>query len=332
MARDYTICLGTIGSGIWRSEDAGDTWSSVRQGIWNDSSVYALTPDPTDAATIYAGAHNGLYRSRDRGASFERLESPLNDYVVWSIAVDPTDRGTLFTGCEPSALFRSRDGGGRWEKLTVDMAEKCANVRLPRVTRMAVDPTDNRIIWAGVEVDGVRRSLDGGDTWTTIGAAVNPGTTGEELHDPDIHDIVVSAGSPTTTLTSTPREIFASTDVGESWQPLGVKDQFSMLYCRPLALKQDDPKVIFLGNGEGPFGTTGSVERSRDRGDSWETLPLPIEPNSPIWNFAVNPADPNLVLCCSHYGQIFCSEDAGDSWRKIRREFGEIWTMVWLPS
>jgi hypothetical protein len=75
-------------------------------------------------------------------------------------------------------------------------------------------------------VDGVRRSLDGGETWETIGAAVTPGKIGRQLNDPDIHGIAVSGTSPTTVFVSTPREIFASTDAGESWQPLGVKNHF----------------------------------------------------------------------------------------------------------
>jgi len=43
-------------------------------------------------------------------------------------------------------------------------------------------------------------------------------------------------------------------------------------------------------------------------------------------------ADPNLVLTCSHYGQVCTSEDAGDSWRKIRCEFSEIRTLAWVPN
>jgi hypothetical protein len=43
-------------------------------------------------------------------------------------------------------------------------------------------------------------------------------------------------------------------------------------------------------------------------------------------------ADPNLMLTCSHYGQGFVSDDAGDSWRKISREFSEIRALAWVPS
>ena len=58
------------------------------------------------------------------------------------------------------------------------------------------------------------------------------------------------------------------------------------------------------------------MQRSKDRGHTWETLRLPVVPNTPMWTFAMHAADPNLVLTCSHYGQVFVSEDAGDSWSK----------------
>jgi photosystem II stability/assembly factor-like uncharacterized protein len=204
-------------------------------------------------------------------------------------------------------------------------------VRFPRVLSLAVDPTDSQIVWAGVEVDGVRRSLDGGDTWETTGAAVTPGTIGRQLNNPDIHGVVVSSASPTTVLVSTPQEVFASTDAGENWQPLGVQKHFPMPYCRSLTLKADDPTVLFVANGDAAAGETGGVQRSQDRGQSWETLPLPIAPNTPIWTFATHAADADLMVTCSHYRQVFISEDAGDSWRKVRREFSEIRALAWVP-
>jgi photosystem II stability/assembly factor-like uncharacterized protein len=272
---------------------------------------------------IYAGADDGIYWSHDRGASFERLDSPMSELAVWKVALDPVDPDILFAGTRPAALFRSSDGGQRWEKLAVDLAAECANVRIPRVTALVIDPSDHNIIWAGIEVDGVRRSLDGGETWTHIAGG---------LDDPDIHDIRVSAATPKTVLTSTPWEIFVSTNTGEGWQGLGVGKHFGQSYCRGLALKEDDPRVIFVATGDAPIGSTGAIRRSRDRGQSWELLPLPVEPNTPIWTFATHPADPNRVIACSHYGELFVSSNGGDSWGKLRREFAEIRAVAWTPN
>lgn len=65
---------------------------------------------------------------------------------------------------------------------------------------------------------------------------------------------------------------------------------------------------------------------------TWEMLTMPVEPNTPMWAFATHPADPGLILACSHYGQLFRSDDGGDSWVKLRREFTEIRALAWTPN
>lgn len=322
MAGSFSICIGTVGTGAWISSDGGDSWRQVRTGLWAESRVFGFAVHPRQPRTILAGADDGIYRSEDGGQHFERLESPMNALHVWKVAFDPADPETIFAGTRPAALFRSPDGGRHWDKLRVEMAEECPNVRIPRVTALTVDPSDHHLVWAGVEVDGVRRSRDGGETWARI-----PGVT-----DPDIHDTAVMANGATTVLTSTPREIFASTDGGESWRGLGVGKHFHLPYCRSLALKADDPGVLFVATGDGALGSTGAIQRSKDGGQSWQAPPLPVEPNSPIWAFATHRANPDRVLACSHYGEIFTSEDAGDSWSKLRREFSEIRALAWTPN
>lgn len=324
MTRNVTLCVGTIGSGAWISPDGGGSWRRVRRGLWNESRIYGLAVHPRQPRTLFAGADDGLYRSSDGGQSFEHIDSPMNKMDVWKIAFDPGDPDTIFAGTRPAALFRSTDGGRRWARLSVDMVEDCPNVGVPRVTALTVDPRDRRIIWAGVEVDGVRRSLDGGETWTRVAGG---------LDDPDIHDVAIRAGGGgETVLTSTPREIFASTDDGESWQRLGVGKHFGLPYCRGLALKADDPDTVFVATGDAAAGSTGAIERSKDGGRSWARLTLPIEPNSPIWAFATHPVDAGLIYACSHYGELFESADAGDSWGKLPREFTEIRSIAWTPN
>jgi photosystem II stability/assembly factor-like uncharacterized protein len=322
MTKGFSISVGTVGTGAWHSPDGGETWKRVGTGLWGESRVFGLTVHPTKPNIIYAGADDGIYRSDDRGMTFKHLDSPMNALHVWKIAIDPADPDTIFAGTRPAALFRSRDGGQEWEPLSVEMAEKCENVRVPRVTSLAVDPSDHRIVWAGVEVDGVRRSLDGGETWTRILG----------VKDPDIHDAAVSLAESHTVLISTPREIFASTDTGETWQGLGVAEHFHFPYCRSIALRADDPKVIFVATGDGAIGSTGAIQRSKDGGRTWQMVTMPVEPNTPMWAFATHQAEPGLILACSHYGQLFRSDDGGDSWVKLRREFAEIRALAWTPN
>jgi hypothetical protein len=59
---------------------------------------------------------------------------------------------------------------------------------------------------------------------------------------------------------------------------------------------------------------------------------MDIEPNSTMYWFATNRADPNLILANSIYGYIYLSRDGGDSWTKLRRELNEIRGLAWLPN
>jgi photosystem II stability/assembly factor-like uncharacterized protein len=327
MAKNFTICMGTLGTGLWRSTDGGERWQRARlgDGYQGEKSIYGLAVHPKDPATIYAAGADGVYISRDRGANFDHIDSPMNTMNVWRIVIDPIDPDTIFAGTRPAAVFRSKDGGQHWTKVCGDFAEECMNVGTPRITGLAVDPTDHRRVWAGAEVDGVRMSLDGGDTWTRV--------TGGLLDEPDIHDITVLASNPTRVMVATPQEICVSDDQGDSWQGVGARERFSMPYCRSVAVRSDDPSVVFVGTGNGALGDGGAIQRSTDGGKTWDCPRLPMTANSYIAAFATHAADPDLILAGSHNGQLFASPDGGDWWVKLPREGTEIRSaLAWIPN
>lgn len=327
MGKNFSVVVGTLGMGTWRSHDGGITWARSRlwKGYQGGRSTFGLAVHPRDPKVIFAGTDEGIYRSEDRGANFEHLDSPMNEYKVWRIAIDPADPDTMYAGTAPSALFRSRDGGLLWEQLNVDLAKECPNVNPPRVTALVIDPADHRTVWAGVEVDGVRLSMDGGDSWRR--------PTGGLMDEPDIHDIKVLPGVKGGAVVTIPNEICVTTDGGVTWTGLGVQKQFPLPYCRSVVFKEDDPKVIFAAIGDDALGSAGSIQRSTDGGHTWETPLLPIAPNTHMEVLATHPADPDLILGCSHYGQLFASSDGGEWWVKLPREFTEVrGALAWVPN
>ena len=322
MARDYSICLGTAGWGVWHSPDAGKSWLRHRAPFPLNSRIQALVAHPTEAQTVFAGGDTGLFVSQDGGAKWERVASQEALPTIWSLAIDPVEPQILFAGTRPVGVYRSRDGGQHWEKLAIEVARECS-IGTPFVTSLLVDPDDHRTVWVGVEIDGVFRSLDGGETWAHVEGG---------LFDPDIHAMAVAAAKPKRVFASTARELFTSVDVGQTWRALGVKAKWPLPYARGIAVKTDDPGVIFAGCGETTTGEKGHVLRSTDMGETWEVLNLPVPPNSTMWGLATHPAEANRILAFSLFGEVYVSEDAGDSWGKVAREFGEIRTAAWLPS
>src|SRR2546430_16162548 len=98
MGKDFTICVGTIGSGIWRSPDGGETWTRVRPSRYPENDVRALAGHPRAPHIVYAGTDSGVYRSEDRGARWGRLDSPPNAPPNWGPATAPGEAETLFSG------------------------------------------------------------------------------------------------------------------------------------------------------------------------------------------------------------------------------------------
>lgn len=287
----------------------------------------ALKVYPDEPRRILAGSDVGVYRSDDGGATWYDLDLPADDIQVWSLAVDPIDPDTIFAGTRPDA-FRSKDGGKSWQQLSLGVTNPCP-VGIPRTTNVIVDPRDHRTVWAGIEVDGVYKSLDGGDSWVHL-----PELGPDPFHG-DIHGIVVSPGRTTSIYATSPFGIATSMDEGESWDyhefPKFHEDD-GRSYCRGVALKADDPDVIFVGNGDSIPGLTGAIRCSRDGGKTWDAASLPVDPNSVVYWFATHPSIPEVIVATSLFGYVYLSGDGGESWEKLHKEFGEIRSVALTPS
>jgi len=90
--------------------------------------------------------------------------------------------------------------------------------------------------------------------------------------------------------------------------------------------------VLFAGCGETTTGEKGHVLRTTNFGATWEVLPLPAQPNATMWGLATHRANASRIVAFSLFGEVYVTEDAGASWRKIAREFGEIRAAAWVPN
>ena len=265
MANDYSICVGTVGEGVWSSPDGGVSWDR-RWKNWpgpGENEVRAFGVDPNNTHRIFSGSDVGIYLSDDNGLSWQKLASPMDGMQIWSIAIHPEDPDTIFVGTKPPAVFRSKDGGSSWENLSVDIAPMCF-VGPPKVTAIVFDPRDTRTVWMTVEIDGVYKSLDGGDTWIQLPPlSVQRGddaallerlrqfgmTNMSDLYQ-DIHDIAICVGQPTKVIVTCPAGIFTSRDEGESWElhqfPL-FKEGDLISYCRAILVKPGRPEGDVCG-------------------------------------------------------------------------------------
>ena len=333
MTNSYTICIGTIGAGVWVSPDSGEHWKRSKMNLPfhaepGEIQIRALAVDPSNAHRMYAGSEVGLYRSEDKGATWDLVESPMDGRQIWSLAVHPHNPDLLFVGTKPPGVFRSTDGGKHWEQVPIPIADQCF-AGAPKVTNILFDPRNPRTVWVSVEIGGVYRSQDGGDTWTPLPAF------GSEMLNQDVHGLTICPSQPVKILATTPDGIWASLDEGQHWSVhpfprFFERDRIS--YCRGVAVKPDNPDVIFVANGDFIPGKTGAIQRSTDGGMTWKPVSLPVPPNSTIYWIATHRADANFIVANSLNGYIYTSRDGGDSWQKVAREFGEVRAVAWVPN
>ena len=340
MSGDFTICAGLVGGGVFYSRNGGERWHMGKFNMpvppWAPwCRVRYLDVAPDDDSHMLAASDVGIYRSTDRGASWVHVPSPADDgYIhVWAVKFHPDDPRIIFMGLAPGALWRSKDNGATWENLNAPVEPRCV-VGSTHITDIIFDPRDHNIIWATVEASGILRSENGGDTWVHLPP---PGPTPQEQ---DIHGMV--AFPTNKIIASTPNGVWTSTDEGLTYKlhtfdidwpeepdatAVGVKT-----YCRMMARKANDPDTIFVGVGDYVPGKVGGVRYSTDGGRTWNRSEMDVIPNSVVYVFATHPSNPDRIVCASNYGYIYVSEDAGKAWKKLKREFGEIRALAWVPN
>ena len=319
MTDNHRLFVGTIGEGLWRSLDGGVTFTRACNGMFVECHIRALVIHPKDDRVLYLGSEQGLFRSDDGADRWIQVDSPLNGLQIWSILVLPATTEVMLVGTCPSRIFRSDDGGRTWKEANVRIRQDCPRIIHTRVTSFCASPNDSQTAWAGVEIDGLHRSRDAGVSWQAVGT---------DLSSPDIHALAAVRGK---LIATTNNDVNVSLDEGDTWKPLNLREALPLPYFRGLAQQSQHPEVLFLGNGDGPPGTTGLVARSTDDGATWQTAQMPGRANSTMWIFAVHASNPELVYASSVSGQVYRSTDRGETWQKLTREFGEIRALAWTP-
>jgi photosystem II stability/assembly factor-like uncharacterized protein len=316
-------------SGIFRRVGDGG-WEPLTKGLPETVQVMAITVHPQNPDILYTGTQDGPYRSTDGGDSWERLAFPESGLQVWSILVHPSDARRLYAGTSPVGVFRSDDGGDSWRRLP--NAVQPERVKMPfacRVMRMAADPARPDTLWAAVEVGGVMRSDDAGETWTDCSAdlvklAELPHLKSRIVSDTeiegmlDIHALGVSAALPGTVFLALRMGLFRSADGGRSWQDMEVGRFSPLTYGRDIRVSPHDPRTLFACLSPAARSEDGSMYRSRDLGETWSRFDHGVKAESTMMGLALHPRDLDRAYCVSRTGQVFGTEDGGRAWREDR--------------
>jgi photosystem II stability/assembly factor-like uncharacterized protein len=176
------------GSGLWKSTDAGKTWTSL--GFADAQHIPRIRVHPKNPDLVYLAVlghafgpndTRGVYRSRDGGKSFERILFVSRDAGAVDLILDPSNPRVVYastwrvrrspwgfdSGGSGSALWKSTDGGDSWQELSRKPGMPKGTLGIIGIT---VSPGNPQNLYAIVEAEdgGVFRSKDGGETWKKV--------------------------------------------------------------------------------------------------------------------------------------------------------------------
>jgi photosystem II stability/assembly factor-like uncharacterized protein len=253
-----TILILATASGVVVLERDGADWREYARGLDGASVTSAIARE----GVILAGTTDGVFRSDDLGQTWYTASTGLTHRHVRWMAYHPDISDVEFAGCEPAAIFVSRDGAETWQACPeVEQLRDRNRWGLPYspeagcVRGLAFH---GRRAYAAVEVGGVLRSDDGGATW---GMASQVGYR-EPLVNPDVHSIAAHPASVGLVFAPTGGGLYRSEDGGANWQRLYV------CYCRAVWVDPADPDHMVLGPADS-VDRNGRIEETRDGGRTW---------------------------------------------------------------
>jgi len=235
----------SVGNGVWKSTDAGRTWSNV--GLKNSQRIPRIRIHPQDPDTVYVAA-----------------------------------MGDLFGANEERGVFRSTDGGENWQKIlyvndkagAVDLVMDPTNPRILYATTWRVKRTPYSLE-SGGEGSKIWKSTDGGDNWQSI--SENEGMPKPPL---GISGISVSRSNPDNLyaiIEAADGGVFRSSDAGKTWKRVNEERKLRQRAWYYTRIEADpvEEDVVYVMNV--------NFHRSKDGGKSFEKISTPHGDNHDLW-------------------------------------------------
>jgi len=308
----------SVGNGIYKSADAGKTWTHL--GLRDGQQIPAIAIDPRDPNRVFAAVlghpygpneERGLFRSSDGGQTWQKAVyknentgasdveiDPSNPDVIyasmWEVREGPWEDNNEVNGTS-GGLFKSTDGGNTWKSLSNGLPKDLAQIYV------AIAPSDTRRLYATVATASgslsFYRSDDGGEGWSKTtddprpSGRIGGGDLAVPRVDPKNPDVVYSA----TTVT------MRSTDGGKTWSgfrgaPGG--DDYQNLWINP-----NDPHLILLVSDQGALVTVNG-------GDTWSSWYN--QPTAQLYHVAVTPTFPYKVCGGQQESGSVCISSRGN--------------------
>lgn len=322
---DHPGRVGVFRRGTPGNGRGGGDWQHVLGTV----QTFTVFVHPGDPAIVFAGTNDGVWRSVDAGATFRRTHFPDARKEVWSFLVDARDPRRIFAGASPIDVYRSDDGGESWRKLpNPGMATHCKGPFASRVMRLAQHPKRPDEIYAALEINGVMRSTDLGETWSDCSAgliklAEQPHLQSKIVSDTtaegmlDSHAVTINPADPDAVIAAMRMGLFRSADQGRTWQDMQVGRFSPTTYGRDVKVSAVEPNTLYSALSVAASSHDGGLYRSEDGGQSWKRFDK-VQVHGTIMSIGLHPRDPAQVYMGARYdGEVFGTQDAGKTWQAM---------------
>lgn len=306
MDEEPTISLWAVADvGLVRLDVAYHHAEGVLQRA--DDQMRCVATNPRYGGGVLVGSRGGIWYSSDHGETWRNLNLPEMD--VYSLAVSPVD-GALYAGTEPSKLFRSTDRGESWHEMeALRRLPSAPSWSFPprpwtsHVRWIAPNPADADLLLVGIELGGVMRSTDGGETWEDHRPGAQKDCHSLAWHPVDTERAYEAGGGGAAW----------SHDSGASWKP--ADEGRDRHYAWALAVDPDEPDRWFVSANPGPGRAHSNGEAEafiyRWEGEGpWEELGGRPLSSMPYTLYVAN----GRLFAGLRDGRLMASNDMGDTW------------------
>ncbi len=151
----------SVGKGIYKSEDGGETWKAVNNGLENTKkNGLTVEVQPRHSDVVLASLTDvGILKSTDGGATWNRKNDGISNLHIKTFAFDPNNSEIVYAGIETGGIFKSTDLGEHWRQITIGIDPEAS------VRSIVVNPKNSLEVFAHDWSTGIYWSTDGGGSW-----------------------------------------------------------------------------------------------------------------------------------------------------------------------
>jgi photosystem II stability/assembly factor-like uncharacterized protein len=336
-----------------------DGWHLDRT-LLQDFEISAVVKSAEGVRLWVATRQAGLFTVQPESGAVESVGADVLPKGLRCIAVSATDPDLMFVGGEPATMFRSCDGGKTWrECLAVAEIARERNWKYhvpqipPHIRQILIDRNDPQRVYAAVQIGGLLRSEDGGETWQDVVDSLDPDVhaIAQDRENADVLFASTGAGGPIggphPPVAPFGFPLYRSNDAGKTWA--SISSDFERRHSVPIHLYPKDSGTIVAavaadtpGQWRRPEGANAVLMVSPDRGETWrqvsdglpasfrvmiEAIETEARPDGRTY-IGIGGEGTKMLPPEQHKGAVYYADRLDGPWMRLPKDFPVVFTVT----